>query len=194
MITGMVASAARVRSLALGCALLAWSVGASAELCKGIPDCQPQTMSAVRYGPLDTKGYAYYCSGERPFYWNPDTTLGLFGHNFRIDNGCFTVSENPFAEDQPDKFDATITNWCAKHETLTITIGCSSMPQTVACTTNALKVTKDPACPMVAGTYKNFCSPGPIPACVQVWQESCSTGPAYCTDDLTGVWCYTCQP
>lgn len=178
--------------VALACLLLAFGASAAAEVCKNIPDCAPQTMSAVRYGPLDTKGYDYYCSGERPFYWNPDSVLGLFGHNYSTDNSCFTVSENPFAENQPNKFAETITNWCAKHETLTITIGCSSMPQTVACTNYAAKPGKDPGCPMVSGTYKNFCSPGVIPVCVQVWQESCSTGPAYCTDDLTGVWCYTC--
>lgn len=179
---------------AICCIALAASVSASAEVCRGIPDCAPQTMGPVRYGPLDTKTYAYYCSGARPFYWNPDTMFGIAGHNYDTHSKCFTVLESPIGENEPGKFDAIITNWCVHHETLTITIGCSSMPQTVACVSNATKTTKDPGCPMASGTYRNSCSPGPVPVCVQTWQENCSTGPAYCTDDLTNVWCYTCQP
>jgi hypothetical protein len=100
----------------------------------------------VRYGPWDTKGWAYYCTGDHPYYWNNDDVLG-FGNNFRFDNKCFTVTENPFAENEPSKMDATITNWCPKHEDITITLGCSKQSTTIPCESTNSGPMKDPACP-----------------------------------------------
>jgi hypothetical protein len=45
-------------------------------------------QASVHYGGLDTKGWAYYCTGDHPYYWNNDSTLG-FGSNFSFNNNCF---------------------------------------------------------------------------------------------------------
>jgi hypothetical protein len=184
-------------TLFLGVVLaMAYAGRASAAPCDGVPLCEPQVMSGVRYSALHTSGWAYYCTGDHPYYWNPDQILGLFGHNYSFDNSCFTVSENPFAEDHPSKFDATITNWCLKHETITVTLGCSAEPQNAVAscpTSSPSKVIKDPGCPTQSGSSRNWCSASNPPVCIQTWTEQCeSGGPVYCTDDLTVVWCVTC--
>ncbi|MFO1303697.1 MAG: hypothetical protein U1F54_08185 [Burkholderiales bacterium] len=178
-------------------ALAALAAPAAAEVCKGVPDCVPQEMAPVKFGPLDTKGWAFYCKGDHPYYWNTDSVLGLFGFNYsHTNNRCFTVTENGFAEKDPgSKFDATITNWCLRHETIKVTIGCSSVPSSVPATCankGPVRIIKDPHCPVASGTVKNYCSGGPVPACIQTWQENCESGPAYCTADVTLTWCYAC--
>lgn len=180
-------------ALLLGLVVAIASPGAvSAGPCDGVPLCERQTMASVGYSAWQTRGWAYYCTGDHPYYWNNDSVLG-FGNNFSFDNKCFTVTENPFAEDHPSKMDATITNWCLRHEDITVTLGCSAKPQTVSCPSNSTsRVIKDPGCPMQAGTYKNYCSSGPRPVCFQTWTEQCQDGPVYCTDEFTGVWCITC--
>lgn len=95
--------------------------------CDGVPDCEPQVMDIVQYSELQTKGWAYYCGGDHPYYWNNDPILG-FGNNFSADNSCFKITENPFVEDV-NKMDATITNWCNAIEVVAVTLGCSRQPQ-----------------------------------------------------------------
>jgi hypothetical protein len=195
MMAAMGATAMRV-ALGVGLVLLAHVGGASAGLCDGVPQCQPQVMGAVSYSAWHTSGWAYYCSGDHPYYWNTDQILGLFGHNYTFDNNCFSVSENPFAESgDPSKFDATITNWCFKGEDITVTIGCSAAPQDAApsCSNKTSSVIKDPGCPIQSGSSKNWCSGTNPPVCFQTWTENCSSGQVYCTDDLTVVWCVTCS-
>jgi hypothetical protein len=165
-----------------------WS---GAEPCDGVPQCEAQVMAPVYYGAWQTSGWAYYCSGDHPYYWNNDQILG-FGNNFTWDNSCFSVIEDPFAEDLT-KMDATITNWCLADEDITVTLGCSQQPQGgPSCPNNNTKVGPDPGCPM-QGSVKNHCSSTNPPVCIQTWTEQCSTGPAFCTDDLTVIWCVTCQ-
>lgn len=161
--------------------------------CEGVPSCEQQTMQSVSYGAWDTKGWAYYCTGDHPYYWNNGPDLG-FGNNFSFDNHCFTVTENPFAENEPSKMDATITNWCLKHETITVTLGCSQQPQTIACpNNNPGPPISDPGCPVVSGTQKTYCNSGPIPVCIQTWEENCSSGPVFCTKDtVLPTWCIPC--
>jgi len=160
--------------------------------CERVPDCEKQEMAPVRYGALDTKGWAYYCTGDHPYYWNNDDILG-FGNNFSFNNKCFTVTENPFAENEPSKMDATITNWCLKHEDIKVTLGCSAQSPGIPCHSTKTGPIKDPGCPIVSGTEKNYCSGGPVPACIQIWEEKCDSGPVYCTDDQTITWCYPCD-
>lgn len=168
-----------------------WCPQALTGTCDGVPLCQPQTQSAVHYNAWQTSGWAYYCTGDHPYFWNNDNNLG-FGNNFSFDNRCFTVTENPFAENEPSKFDATITNWCLKGEDISVTIGCSQQPQNMPSCPNGTTVGKDPGCP-IQGSIANHCSSGPVPVCIQTWTERCSNGPAYCTDELTAVWCVTCK-
>jgi hypothetical protein len=172
---------------------LAYAGSASAAACDGVPQCEPQTQASIRYNPWETKGWAYYCTGDHPYYWNTAQVLG-FGNNFSFNNKCFTVTENPFAENEPSKFDATITNFCLKHENITVTLGCSQQSTDVPCKNNTSKVVKDPNCPIVSGTQKNICNQGPVPACIQVWEEQCASGAVYCTADEAVIWCVTCGP
>ncbi len=177
--------------IALGMLMFGGSPGrGSAAPCQGVPVCEEQVQASVRYGGLDTKGWAYYCTGGHPYYWNNASTLG-FGNNFTFNNKCFTVTENPFAE-SASKMDATITNWCLKHETITVTLGCSAQPQEATCPSNSTsKVIKDPGCP-IQGSVRNSCSTGPVQVCLQTWTEQCSDGPVYCTADQAVIWCITC--
>src|SRR5690349_10010770 len=126
---------------------------------------------------------------------NGQSTLG-FGNNFTWDNSCFQVTENPFAESEPSKMDATITNWCIHRggEDITLTLGCSKQPQAgPSCPNNNTKIVfQDPKCP-VQGSPQNHCAPGIFPVCYQTWTEQCSDGPAYCTADQGVIWCVECQ-
>ncbi|MFL5812946.1 MAG: hypothetical protein ACJ763_05165 [Bdellovibrionia bacterium] len=168
------------------------SLGAWAKPCEGVPHCETQEMDAVSYKAWQTKGWAYYCTGDHPYYWNNAPALG-FGNNFSFDNKCFSVTENPPAEDQPSKMDATITNWCFKKEKIKMTLGCSQQPQDGPTCSGPTKVISDPGC-AIQGTPHNSCSGGTVPVCVQTWTESCSSGPVYCTkDSVFPTWCIACK-
>lgn len=168
---------------------LAYAGAASAAVCDGVPLCEPQTQASIRYSAWETKGWAYYCTGDHPYYWNTGAQVFGLGNNFSFDNKCFTVTENPFAENEPSKFDATITNFCLKHENITVTLGCSQQSsQNVQCKSTSRTI-KDPNCPIVSGTMQTFCSQG---ACFQMWQEQCTSGLVSCTDSLAIIWCITC--
>jgi hypothetical protein len=174
--------------------VIAYPSGSGAAPCDGVPHCAPQVMAPVHYSAWQTSGWAYYCTGDHPYYWNNDSILG-FGNNFSFDNSCFSVIENPFAEGntQQSKMDATITNWCLKGEDITVTLGCSQQPQQgPSCPGNNTTVGPDPGCPM-QGSPANHCSNTNPPVCIQTWTEQCADGPAYCTDDLLSVWCIVCQ-
>jgi len=166
----------------------------SAAPCDGVPLCETQVMKPIHYWSWQTSGWAYYCRGDHPYYWNNgQSTLG-FGNNFTWDNSCFSVTENPFAEDA-SKMDATITNWCIHRggEDITVTLGCSQQPQAgPSCPNNNTQVVfHDVKCPM-QGSPQNHCAPGTFPVCYETWTEQCSDGPAYCTADLGAVWCVIC--
>ena len=110
-----------------GCALvLLWvlfaPVAALAEACANFPGpCQRQVQAPVTYSGWQTQGWAYYCTGDHFYYIGPkDGHIG----NFSFDNSCFSVIETVGAEDDVDKFDALITNWCLNSQAITITIGC----------------------------------------------------------------------
>ena len=93
-----------------------------------ITNCQTQVQAPVTYGGWDSKGWAYECKGEFPYYWGLDYG---YSPSFTTNNHCFSVAENAVNEgDDPSnsKFDATFTNWCLKKETITVTLACSSDP------------------------------------------------------------------
>ena len=170
---------------------VAFPLESLAAPCDSVPLCEPQVKSPIHYSGWGNSGWAYYCTGDHQYYWNNDQILG-FGNNFTWDNSCFTVTENPFAEGEPSKMDATITNWCVVGEDITVTLGCSQQPQSGPACQNT-KVVGDPGCPMKGG-ISNHCSVTNPPFCFQTFTEQCSDGSlVYCTDDLTVVWCIACQ-
>ncbi len=177
--------------------LLAGSGPSIAAPCDFVPYCEPQQQAPVQYGFLEIKGWAYYCTGDHPYYWNNAAWGGLGGNNFGwTANTHFSVSENPFAEDgAPSKFDATIDHLSVHKDSIVMTIGCSRQPQNFpaqSCS-NGTRVVSDPKCP-VRGAVQNYCTQtGPVPVCIQAWSEQCSNGIAMCTEELDATWCVVCN-
>lgn len=93
----------------------------------GVPGkCQPQVQAPITYRGWQTQGWAYYCTGDHPYFWGLSTS---HSGSYSFDNSCFTVAENMFAENGcDDKFDALITNWCVTTQQLTVTLACSDTP------------------------------------------------------------------
>jgi hypothetical protein len=89
-----------------------------------IPDCLLQVQAPVSYTGWQTQGWAYYCTGDHPYFWGLRQS-GACG-SVSFDNSCFSVTENAFAETTPSKFDATITNWCLNTQSITVTLACSA--------------------------------------------------------------------
>lgn len=104
-----------------------------AAVCDGVPSYQPQVMAPVRYTGWETKGWAYYCSGDHPYYWSVQNVYGPIpgpDTNYSVNSKCFSHNENYSKQwGNPSKFDATFTNWCFKSEELVVTLGCSTTPQ-----------------------------------------------------------------
>jgi hypothetical protein len=89
-----------------------------------VTDCDLQKQTPIKYGALDTKGWAYYCRGDHPYAWNYKNGY-IFAYSF--DNSCFSITENIGSEGDASKFDFTITNWCLKSESFTISLACSDV-------------------------------------------------------------------
>ena len=157
-------------------AIIATAASVRADPCSGVPDCQLQTQSALKLKAWQTEGWAWYCGNGYPYFYNwSNSGKGI------------SVVENPFAEgNNPSKFDATLTNWdpTASHS-VTVTLGCSKVSKGGTCKS----ISPDPKCPTVEGP-DNHCSQGPIPVCIQTWEEKCTDGVKWdCTDDLGVIWC-----
>jgi hypothetical protein len=64
----------------------------TAAPCDGVPFCETQQQAPVHYWSWQTSGWAYYCSGDHPYYWNNgQNTLG-FGNNFTVGQQLFFKS------------------------------------------------------------------------------------------------------
>lgn len=160
----------------------AQSVPGNSEPCDGVPNCQYQQQTGISYGGWDTKGWAYYCTGDHPYFWG-DFYANVEGRWVQT-NSCFETTENRLAEQSsPNKLDVTVTNWCAKREDYVISLACSSTPPpglTNNCSGPANPV-KDPGCP-IQGNIANHCiSSLPIADCFQTWQEQCGNTTYWCT-------------
>lgn len=176
---------------------------AFADACHKVPQCQKQTKEKIHFKALQTRGWAFYCTGEYPYYWNNDNILG-FGNNFDRSPSCFSVVEDPFEENHPSKADFTITNWCheskfpwaPKSDDIKVTIGCSKVSSDLpSCSGGDYSdPEKDPGCP-IKGKVTTYCSHGTVPACVQVWTEQCTDGKVYqCTkDSVFPTYCLKCE-
>ncbi len=91
-----------------------------------IPNCELQVQPPLKFSGLATKGWAFYCAGDHPYYWG--LSQG-FSPSFTFNNSCFSVAENTATENADNgKFDATFTNWCLKSETITVTLACTDKP------------------------------------------------------------------
>lgn len=113
--------------------------------CAATPNCEAQPQAPIHYSAWDTKGWAYYCTGDHPFFWSGE--WGFTG--FSWDNSCFSVTEQ--LNSGGSKFDGLITNWCLKSEDITVTLGCSDIPQNISCKTDGVRL-GDPSCPTVGAS------------------------------------------
>ena len=164
------------------------SVGSSSDPCSGIPNCVLQPQATIHFGASDTKGWAFYCSGDNPYYWGEESAGDY--NRWTQNNNCFTTSESGGSElGNPTKLDVTITNWCVKDEDYNISIACSSNPPpnyAPACGSSnpSEPIFTDPKCP-IQGNIQNSCAQVPAPVCIQSWTEQCSNNIQYwCTLDI----------
>jgi hypothetical protein len=100
-----------------------------AAICDGVPDCQQQVQAPVGYSGWQTQSWAFICLGginPHQYFWG--LAFGGVIEDFSFDNSCFTVTENIFAENSPQEFNALITNWCINSQFITVTLGCSTQP------------------------------------------------------------------
>lgn len=166
-------------------ALLSVAPAALANLCDGVPECQLQDKGPIKVKFLHTTGWAFYCSGDYPFYWNWEKHAS-----------CCTAIENPFEESgHPGKLDVTITHSVPfTSDDFRVTMACSRVNQNGPANCQTGTPRSDPHCPTVSGTEQNYCSKGPVPVCIQVWEERCTDGTLYyCTADEGAVWCIRCS-
>ncbi len=78
--------------------------------------CENQTQAPVGYDGWETQGWAYYCGGDSPHFFQDTNGIAW-------DNSCFTELEDEPLEDS-SKEDATFTNWCVTSQSLTVTLAC----------------------------------------------------------------------
>jgi len=170
----------------------AWSTPCDQTLTPPVvPDCELQQQAPVHYWSWETSGWAYYCTGDHPYFWGMQQGFIL---NYTWDNSCFSVTENVFA-DNLNNLDATITNWCLHRggEDLTVTLGCSSMPPpgSASCKLGDDPVRKDPGCPQ--SDSHTFCSSTNPPVCLLTAIETCPDGTEYfCSFSYGITTCYKC--
>jgi hypothetical protein len=154
-----------------------------------IPNCEVQTQAPVPYGRAETQGWAYYCTGDHPYYWGYPYAGYVGSYTWKEDG--FTGTANWFAE-APSKFDGTFTNWYGAQD-LTVSLACSSTPQpdVQGCQTVGDPV-RDPGCPQA--NIHNYCSnAGGMPVCFQTFTETCSSGVSYdCSAQFGLISCNQC--
>lgn len=122
--TSLAAAAMAIAALTAGSARANDACTKRPGILVGIPDCEIQPQVPVKYGAWDTKGWAYYCKGDYPYFWGVGWSEP---RSFTITGKCFEATENAFAQgDDLSKFDATFTNCCLKSEELELSLACSS--------------------------------------------------------------------
>ena len=155
-----------------------------------IPNCEVQTMAPVSYGFWETKSWAYYCTGDHPYYWGAEWSGYVTSFNWN--QSGYTGVENPFSE-TPGSFDGSFTRWQLFTDPLTVNLACSSQaqPDVQGCQSNGAGPVGDPGCPQA--NVHNYCSRGPVPVCFQTFTESCTNGASYdCNDQFGVIWCNQC--
>jgi hypothetical protein len=182
-----------------------WSNSAKAAVCDGIPECEPQVQAPVPFGAWETKGWAFYCTGDHPYFWglwwyDPINAPANQTYDWSSATGqksCF-ISPTEWAgpeEGNPSKLNISTTNFCNADE-LRVTLACTkSLPpggSINGCTPDS-GILADPGCPTT--WENNNCQNGAVPVCFQNAIETCSDGTKYgCTALFGAVWCQRCAP
>ena len=187
----------RVMALAvLTIAVLTTKCFASSDPCSGTPSCELQQQAPVTYRADQTQGWAYYCTGDHPYYWGA-AYAGNSGRWVQTSK-WFTTIENGLGETgDPGKLDVTVTNWDAKKQDYTISLACSQEPPpgwNEMCTNTSQWVDHDPACPTVPNTSRKLTrSSGGVPLFFFMWVEQCNANLYWnCSSDQGLVQCSSC--
>jgi hypothetical protein len=80
--------------------------------------CQNQTQTTITYSGLQSQGWAYYCTGDHPYFPGSNSPPAIAWNNT-----CFTEVENEFLE-SGSKEDGSFTNWCTSIQSLTVVLAC----------------------------------------------------------------------
>ena len=170
----------------------------NSQPCDGIPNCQLQQQAPVTYKSSTSNGWAYYCTGDHPYYWGK-AWAGNSGRWVQT-NSCFTTDENGLAEGgDPGKLDVTVHNWCTSPQDYVISLACSNVPppawaENCAAGTSQ-NVDHDPGCPHVPNTDKTISrSVGGVPIFFFLWVEQCAASNLFwnCSADQGLVQCSSC--
>jgi len=152
-------------------------------VCDGIKECQVQNQPWQDLGGWDTIAQGYTCKGEYPYaraytYWQ---------------TGRPSISAMGIIRDvTPQTYDIMLTNWnLFADDQFGIILACSKINQNGD---SCGGPQRDPGCPVISGTDHNYCSRGPVPVCIQEWEERCSANKQRytCTDELLITWCQAC--
>jgi hypothetical protein len=173
---------------ALGVALViglavALPPAAAAATCDGVPFCQAQLQPIFQMGGWATTTKSYTCKSPFPFVWN-----------FSLQQtGSPSVSSiGEISGEYPGTMNLLLTNWNPfQTDLVQIDLACSKSNSFGG---DCGAPVDDPQCPVVPGSVKNSCSRGPVPVCIQTYQERCEpSNQLYsCTIDVIPI--PYCQP
>ena len=112
-------------TLALGPDTASAQVGTTTDACTQADididssyTCENQTQATITYSGLQSQGWAYYCTGDHPYFPGSNSPPAI-----AWDNTCFTEVENEFLE-SGSKEDGSFTNWCTSIQPLTVVLAC----------------------------------------------------------------------
>jgi hypothetical protein len=66
LLTGAAAVLGSSSALADACDSKRWGGGSPSS----IPDCELQVQAPLTFSALDSKGWAFHCGGDHPYYWS----------------------------------------------------------------------------------------------------------------------------
>jgi hypothetical protein len=159
------------------------------------PNCQTQTTAPVYYSFWDTKSWAYYCTGDHPYYWGTNTDgnkADVIGYEI-VPYGFTSVETASGEGDSVNKLDALFTNW-STGQNLVVQMACSNVPPPKAqvCDTSGTGIVGDPGC--TQSQARQYCNGGSGPTCFTLFLETCTNGKTYqCTEiSILPAFCQPC--
>jgi hypothetical protein len=151
--------------------------------CDGYKECEVQPQVPFAMNGWETTTQSYTCQSPYPF----------------VANATYTQSGSPsvsvlavVAEEYPGTEDMLLTNWnLFATDVVWVSLACSKI-NSFGGTCGAPQ--SNPGCPTVAGSSHNYCSRGPVPVCIQTFEERCAANNQLysCTTDLLVTWCSPC--
>jgi len=153
------------------------------SVCNGIRECQVQPQPWQDIGPWGSIAQGYTCVGAYPYA----------NYYTYIQTGSPSISAMGIVRDvTPQTYDILMTNWnLFAHDKVEVILACSKYNINGG---SCGGVQRDPNCPVIGGSQHTYCNGGPVPVCIQDWNERCSANQQLyqCTDELAITWCTPC--